>query len=83
MRHYKIHVTMPIHRNQKDIEVDISGLYYTGRPAQMYLRNGDPGYPMEDAEVEIISARHEGNPIELTNIEVEAAEILLYQKMGD
>ncbi len=30
--------------------------YTPGRPAVMYLRNGDPGYPAEPAEVE---RRHE------------------------
>lgn len=28
--------------------------YTPGRPAVWYLRNGDPGYPAEDAEVEFL-----------------------------
>jgi hypothetical protein len=36
--------------------VDIAYTYKRGRPAVMYLRNGDPGYPAEDAEVEVVRA---------------------------
>lgn len=33
--------------------------YRAGRPAVMYLRNGDPGYPADPAEVEFISVKPE------------------------
>ncbi len=36
-------------------KVEITFTYSPGRPAVMYLRNGDPGYPEEPAEVEITS----------------------------
>ena len=34
-------------------EVTADFSYYPGRPAVMYLRNGDPGYPEEPDEVEL------------------------------
>lgn len=39
-----------------EIEVSIRYTYLPGRPAVMYLRNGDPGYPAEDPEIEFVSA---------------------------
>ncbi len=33
--------------------------YSPGRPGKMYLRNGDPGYPDEPAEVEVTEIRFE------------------------
>lgn len=41
------------------IPVRITYAYTRGRPAVMYLRNGDPGYPAESAEAEFISVEHE------------------------
>ncbi len=37
---------------ERDVEVSYS--YSPGRPGRMYMRNGDPGYPDEPAEVEIL-----------------------------
>lgn len=34
-------------------DVQVEANYTPGRPAVMYLRNGDPGYPEEDDEVEV------------------------------
>lgn len=34
--------------------------YTPGRPAVMYLRNGDPGYPAEPAEVEFMRCSPHG-----------------------
>lgn len=39
--------------------VDITYTYSPGRPAVMYLRNGDPGYPADPAEVELVKAEVE------------------------
>jgi len=36
-------------------DVEVSYAYSPGRPGKMYLRNGDPGYPDEPAELEILS----------------------------
>ena len=41
-------------------DVDVSYTYSAGRPAVMYLRNGDPGYPEEPAEIEILSVTCHG-----------------------
>ena len=47
---------------RKNVEVFIDGYdetvfvnydYYPGRAGRMYLRNGDPGYPPEDAEADV------------------------------
>ena len=39
-----------------EIEVEIAFNFTPGRPAVMYLRNGDPGYPADPAEIEFVSA---------------------------
>lgn len=36
-------------------EVEVQYTYSPGRPGEMYLRNGDPGYPPDPAEAEIIA----------------------------
>lgn len=38
-----------------EIDAEIVFRFTPGHPAVMYLRNGDPGYPAEPAEVELIS----------------------------
>lgn len=38
-------------------KVDLVLNYSAGSPAVMYQRNGDPGWPAEPAEIEIISAK--------------------------
>lgn len=40
-----------------DLEVEITFNFTAGRPAVMYLHNGDPGYPADPDEVEFVSAR--------------------------
>ena len=39
-----------------EIECQITFSYTRGRPAVMYLRNGDPGYPADPDEIEFMSA---------------------------
>ena len=41
-------------------DVTITFDFYPGRPARMYLRNGDPGYPEDPAECDIISVEVHG-----------------------
>jgi hypothetical protein len=43
-----------------EIPVTISFSYYAGREGSMYKRNGDPGDPPEDAEIEILSIEYSG-----------------------
>ena len=35
-----------------DVEIEIEVEYSSGRPAKMYERNGDPGYPEDPEEIE-------------------------------
>jgi hypothetical protein len=37
-----------------EVEVEIAFNFIRGRPAVYYLRNGDPGYPADPAEIEFI-----------------------------
>lgn len=36
-----------------EIDVDFTVKYRPGLPGRMYMRNGDPGYPDEPAEIEM------------------------------
>jgi hypothetical protein len=38
-----------------EAEHEITFRFRPGRPAKMYLRNGDPGYPADPDEVEFVS----------------------------
>jgi len=40
-----------------EVELEITFEYRAGRPAVMYLRNGDPGYPADPAEIEFLSCK--------------------------
>lgn len=40
---------------ERDATVTVEYDYRKGRPAVMYLRNGDPGYPAEPAELTLLS----------------------------
>ncbi len=55
--------------------------FQRGAPAVMYLRNGDPGYPAEPDEIEIVAVRLNGHDIKpllsdrfLDDLEEELAE---------
>ncbi len=39
--------------------------YSPGRPGKMYLRNGDPGYPDEPAEVEVTRIEFQSRQVSL------------------
>jgi len=41
--------------NLGEQEVQVDYTYSPGRPGKMYMPNGDPGYPDEPAEVEILN----------------------------
>lgn len=47
-----------------EVDVRITFEYRPGRPAKMYLRNGDPGYPADPDEIEFIKAEpyYNGKP---------------------
>jgi len=42
-------------RGDHEAEHEITFRFTRGRPAVMYLRNGDPGYPADPHEVEYVS----------------------------
>ena len=42
---------------------DIEFRIWPGRPAVMYLRNGDPGYPEDPAELEVLSVKDSGTDL--------------------
>ena len=52
------------------VEVYVTAQYSPSTPHVFYLPNGDPGYPGDPEEVEIISAETaDGTPVELTEAE--------------
>ena len=56
---------------------DVTFTYYSGSNGTMYARNGDPGDPPEDPEVEVLSILDsEGNDI-FSKLTVQEAEDLL------
>ena len=57
-----------------EVEIEVEFRFYPGSPAVMYLSNGDPGYPAEGPEIEIISAKANGVEVELTDAEIEQVE---------
>lgn len=54
---YKVKTTAPFCHD--GMEVTVTFNHRPGRPAVRYLRNGDPGYPADPAEVEFVSAEPE------------------------
>ncbi len=56
MSRHKISATRSGAINGMDVdnEYEIEFEYRAGRPAVMYLRNGDPGYPADPDELEVI-----------------------------
>jgi hypothetical protein len=48
-----ISVNVTVYVGEEAYEADAIAAYSLGRPAVPYLRNGDPGYPADDAEAEI------------------------------
>ena len=57
-----------------EYDVDVDYRVTPGRPERRHLRNGDPGYPAEDAEVEIDRAvrNDTSEAVELTDDELAA-----------
>jgi hypothetical protein len=41
------------------LPVNVEFTYVPARPGRMYLSNGDPGYPPEESEVDLVSVTHE------------------------
>ncbi|MFA5165391.1 MAG: hypothetical protein WC481_07500 [Candidatus Omnitrophota bacterium] len=49
------HRTATVYIPDYDGELFVVFSFYPGSPGRMYLRNGDPGFPDEPSEIEIIS----------------------------
>jgi hypothetical protein len=58
--------TRDITHNGVTFEVEFN--YSPGRPGCHTLRNGDPGYPEEPAEIEILGIKLEGNDQDLSEL---------------
>lgn len=68
------------------ITVDVDFYYYPGRPAVHYLPNGDPGYPEEFPEVDILHVWLEGTDIGDFLYALKGSEVLedlLFEAMVD
>jgi hypothetical protein len=63
MKRKKLTTTLEDVRGEYDVTVEYD--WTPGRPAVMYLRNGDPGYPEDPAEFEIV--RIEANGLDITS----------------
>ncbi len=57
MSKHKMLAYCPFGIEPDSLEVLIEYTYSPGRPARMYLRNGDPGYPADPPEVDFVSAK--------------------------
>lgn len=57
MRKYTVEI------NYRGLLINVTGNYSCGRPAAMYLCNGDPGYPEEPPEFEITKIELNGEDI--------------------
>ena len=55
MKKYTLTAWAPFGLDDDGLPVDITYAYTPGRPAVMYLRNGDPGYPADPPEVDFIA----------------------------
>lgn len=53
---------VPVPVGDDNVTAIVTYSYAPGRPAVMYLRNGDPGYPAESPEVEALAIYVGGHP---------------------
>ena len=66
--------------DQEDIDVHIVGTYSPGLKGCRTLRNGDPGYPDEPSDAELLHAYVDGVEFKLTDSEVDKAIEALIEK---
>ena len=59
MSKHTITAFAPFGLDPDGLPVDLTFTYSKGRPAVMYLRNGDPGYPADPPEVDFVSVHCE------------------------
>lgn len=65
---YETALTFESDECSEDREVVCFYIYTPGLPGCNYLRNGDPGYPPEPAEVEIYSIRDKQYGVDLMEL---------------
>ena len=55
--------------DDREVKVSVTYHFTSARPAKMYLRNGDPGYPEEPAGVEVLKIEDDaGNMYDYDNL---------------
>jgi hypothetical protein len=62
-----------------DDDATVTFCYSPGRPGRNYMPNGDPGYPDEPAEIELISVIINGEEAVLTEAQAESLDQRLYE----
>ena len=60
-----------------EADCEVVAHYWPGRPGRWYMPNGDPGYPDDPAELEVVSVTIGGTPYELNYAEREELETRL------
>ena len=78
-RQVKARITLD-RENQDDIDVTIIGTYSPGLKGCRTLSNGDPGYPDEPSDAELLHAYVDGVEFKLTDSEVDKAIEALIEK---
>jgi hypothetical protein len=79
-----ISIDFYIERDEEEIELRIEATYSPGCDAVPYLKNGDPGFPSEPAEVEILSATDDnGTEWELTEREEERVREKIEEEISE
>lgn len=80
----KVKSCMEIERDWACVEIKLTGNFIPSTPDVWYLRNGDPGYPGTDAEMDAIEAHDsKGEIVELTEAETEKAQDALFQAASE
>ena len=54
---------VPVTVGDDEVIVAVNYNYSPGRPAVMYLRNGDPGYPADPPEIEAMEMKVKGEHV--------------------
>ena len=77
-----VEATLTVIRGEDEPEIDVTiiGTYYPGLKGRRNLANGDPGYPDEPSDAELLHAYVDGVEFELTDSEVDKAIEALIEK---
>lgn len=81
-RKCQVETSITVTRGEDDAEIDVMviGTYIPGLKGCRTLRNGDPGYPDEPSDAELLHALVGGVEFELTDSEVDKAIEALIKK---